>query len=246
MGELQNSIFVLFSLTFLWLQLDSARIKNSINVAKDRNTGPIAEWMNTTKDVLNYADPEFAADKLQCSRQKFNDLFDCCKKDREIFFSNASIARCNKGGLRGYDSFLVNYNLNWYQSRDTNAINLKSSFIRSTLGPAMCFVECIFRQEKLIFRSKTVNYDKLMTKLTKEVKSVATRRMESIINDCRLNVEDLPLVTIKTPVKKCLIRPLMLVQCLRKQFLFECPRNKTVHSTSCNQSKLNLRYCEIV
>ncbi|XP_059484010.1 uncharacterized protein LOC132201672 isoform X2 [Neocloeon triangulifer] len=260
----KSSTLILFSILMISKSTGS---KKSINVAKDRDTGPMAEWANTTDDVLNYEDPDLDSNKIVCSQQQFTSLFDCCKKEREIFFTERAVSRCNKGNSSFLNNFLTDYVLNKYQSTDKNAINLKSPTIRNALGPIMCFVECIFRNEKLvcifqsiymrevsnifklflqIFRSKTINYDKLMNRFISAVKSVAPRRMEEIINNCRLNVEDLPLTSIKAPVNKCLIRPLMLMQCLRKEFLFECPRNLTVKSVPCNQAKLNLRHCEIV
>ncbi|XP_059484011.1 uncharacterized protein LOC132201672 isoform X3 [Neocloeon triangulifer] len=223
----KSSTLILFSILMISKSTGS---KKSINVAKDRDTGPMAEWANTTDDVLNYEDPDLDSNKIVCSQQQFTSLFDCCKKEREIFFTERAVSRCNKGNSSFLNNFLTDYVLNKYQSTDKNAINLKSPTIRNALGPIMCFVECIFRNEKLIFRSKTINYDKLMNRFISAVKSVAPRRMEEIINNCRLNVEDLPLTSIKAPVNKCLIRPLMLMQCLRKEFLFECPRNLTVKS----------------
>ncbi|XP_059472781.1 uncharacterized protein LOC132195069 [Neocloeon triangulifer] len=167
-----------------------------------------------------------------CAQENFQQLSLCCNKQRESFIAAEEAAKCNPKKNACLNSVLDEYVLHKFQSVNKNLINMKYFYTKTNLGPAMCFVECIFRNEKLIYQRKSIDYDKVMDKLILAVNSTEQQRMEHMINECRLSVKDLPMspmTTAKAPRRPCLNRPLLLVQCLRSQFMLgECPQDMLV------------------
>ncbi|XP_059483068.1 uncharacterized protein LOC132201146 [Neocloeon triangulifer] len=183
-----------------------------------------------------------SASTLECAKQDFAFVSQCCKSAPGNFFNLSSATACRNMGADGATKGIFReYKINRVQSTDKSVTLGNKGDPWKLSSNAFCYAECVFNNLSLIVDG-AISYTKVSEQISSRVSNADWKTIltGTALTECETSVNSMiaadPLKSIKmarNSFKTCLSAPGLLVQCLLNKIYTSCPEADTITTSFC-------------